>query len=174
MLAFRGEQRALEIAGFGEPSLGFSRALESGGKHARVGKKPRVHGAFGQRLLHVRPRLVGAAGGRERPCQRVMGENVLAVLQFALRQINSRFSLLAARGQEQRESPRIALRAELLQVRLDICGFVGTARRAERVGQRPLKFRQRIELRRALRGATASSKELASSNMRLRSKRAAG
>ncbi len=119
MLSFRREQRALEIAGFGEPGLGFGRALESGRKHARVGKEPRVHGALGQRLLHVRPSLVVAAGGGERPGQRVMGENVLAVLQFALHQLNRRFSLFATRRQEQRESPRITLGAELLEGCLD-------------------------------------------------------
>ena len=139
-------------AGFVQPGLGFGRAPEFGRKHARMHEEPRVHGALGQRLLHVRPRLVVAAGGAERPRQRIVRKNVRAILQFALRQLNRQFCLLAPRGQEQRKSPRIALCAELLQVRFDFRGFVSAARRAERVGQRPLKFRQRIDLRRTLRG----------------------
>ena len=117
-----------------------------------MGEEPRVHGALGQRLFHVRPRLVVAAGGGKRPCQRIVRKNVRAILQFALRQLNRQFGLLTARGQEQGESPRVALRASVLQVRLDFRGFVSAARRTERVGQRPLKFRQRIDLRRALHG----------------------
>ena len=88
LLTFRREQHLLQAAGFGQPRLGFGRASEFGRKHSRVGKEPRIDGALGQRLLHVRPCLVGTTGRGERPRQRIVRENVRAGLQFALRKLN--------------------------------------------------------------------------------------
>ena len=106
-----------------------------------MGEEPRVHGALGQRLLHVRPRLVVAAGGSERPRQRIMRENVRAILQFALRQLNRRVRPCSPRVARNRAKVRASLCApSLLQVRLDFRGFVSAARRAERVGQRPIEI----------------------------------
>ncbi len=85
---FRREQHVLQAAGFGQPRLGFGRASEFGRKHSGVGEEPRIDGALGQRLLHVRPCLVESTRGSERPRQRIVRKNVCAGLQFALRELN--------------------------------------------------------------------------------------
>jgi hypothetical protein len=103
IVTFGRQKQMRERRGFFQPTFHVIGLTGPGGDDGGVKKKPRVFRAFGQRVFHGPLRFRNVSRRRQRPGERIVAENVLAVIQFAPGQLKCGFRRLAARGEKQRK-----------------------------------------------------------------------
>src|SRR5206468_8084005 len=110
-------------------------------------KEPRVFGAFCQCALHFAMRFGEVTCRSQRPGKGVVSEDVTARTKFSSRKSKRRPRILVSRREKQRQCPGIATRAVFPKLHFNSRRFVFAGSCAQRLGERPLIFRKRIQLR---------------------------
>src|SRR5688572_32816063 len=95
-----------------------------GRNDGRVQPKTRVVGTFRERAGHMGPRFIKPTSGSQRPCERVVSENILSLLKLLLRKAHCQLRLFAAGRQIERERARVSGGTVAAQARFDLDSFL--------------------------------------------------
>lgn len=142
-----GEQFMEALGERREATGGLVGAARARGDGGGVEIEPRAARAFRESKAHVLVGLRHAPGTQERPCRRVVREDVGALAKLRRGQSNGGVGLPRAGREEQRKGARVAHRAVAKEVVFHNAGPRALARAAQGVGQGPLIFGQRNEAR---------------------------
>ena len=107
-------------------------------------KEPPVFRAFRQCALHLAVRFGHVASRGQRPCEGIVSEDITARSKFRSCEAERRLRILVPRREKESQCAGIPGRAVLAKLRLDSRRFIFAFHCAQRLGERPLIFGERI------------------------------
>ena len=142
----RRQQRGAEGFGLREPTTGVRASVGGRRDDAGVEEQARVPRVFAECAVHRALRVGRAACCRQGPGARVLREHVATDGELAIGQRPALGDLASARREEERDGARIGRRPVGQSGAARPRGLLIASSPSQRIGQRPLVFRQRIEV----------------------------